>query len=208
MNGLIKEWQSSIKVAKSNGNHFLVFNTQRVKGDIYLEFKEYREATLAYKELKKYCEETHHYKDKIVCYRMLGVIHHFQEEFVVACNYFRKALELAWDQQHEEEEVKAYDNLALCFFYMGDLQKARYYNDRMQRGKIEGQGSVLKSVTKNIISAKRNEDKYWYYIHPEYQSQQKKGLPQFDFGLSRDYKLLPHYSEKDSDDMNEEENKR
>jgi hypothetical protein len=41
--------------------------------------------------------------------------------------------------------------LGLAYYYAGDLEKARHFNDRMMRGKIECEDSVIKRVSNNLI---------------------------------------------------------
>lgn len=42
--------------------------------------------------------------------------------------------------------MAAYDNLAVQYFYLGDLQRSRYYNGRMLRGKSEAKFSVCRKI--------------------------------------------------------------
>jgi hypothetical protein len=57
--------------------------------------------------------------------------------------------------------------LAVEFYYLGDLEKSQHFNDRMMRGKLEREGSVIKKVSKNIIRQKRKRPKYDYYLNAE-----------------------------------------
>ena len=50
--------------------------------------------------------------------------------------------------------MSAYDSLALQYFYKGDLDKSKYYNDRMVRGKFEAKFSILKIMSENHITKK------------------------------------------------------
>ena len=53
--------------------------------------------------------------------------------------------------------MQAYDNIAMEYFYMGDLQKAKFYSDRMLRGKFENKDSIIRSVCVNILQSKREK---------------------------------------------------
>ena len=55
-------------------------------------------------------------------------------EHTMACFFFKKQLELAWEQNNLQAELSAYDNLSLEYFYLGELEKAHYYHDRIIRG--------------------------------------------------------------------------
>ena len=63
--------------------------------------------------------------------------------------------------------MQACDSLGLAYYYAGDLEKARHFNDRMMRGKIECEDSVIKRVSNNLIQAKRNRPKYEFYLNAD-----------------------------------------
>ena len=52
-------------------------------------------------------------------------------------------------------EVSAYDNLSIDYFYLGELQKSNYYNDRVMRGKTENNKSIVKKVSCNLLVSRR-----------------------------------------------------
>ena len=64
--------------------------------------------------------------------------------------------------------MQAYDNIALEYFYMGDVQKARHYQERMERGKMEAKESVIRNVCLNILWSKREK------IHTGYKKFSRK----------------------------------
>jgi hypothetical protein len=49
----------------------------------------------------------------------------------------------------------AYDNLSMEYFYMGELSKATYYHERIMRGKMENDKSIVKKVSCNLLISKR-----------------------------------------------------
>jgi len=56
---------------------------------------------------------------------------------------------LAWHIESLEGEMNAYDNLAIQYYYEGDLEKSKYYNDRMIRGKVEARFSIVRKMSQN-----------------------------------------------------------
>lgn len=84
-----------------------------------------------------------------------------------AVKYFHKMLELAWEQGDERLELQACDFLGLAYYYAGDLEKSKHYNERMMRGKIECDDSVIKRVSNNLIKGRRARGKYDFYLNPE-----------------------------------------
>ena len=56
---------------------------------------------------------------------------------------------MAWHIESIEGEMNAYDNLAIEYFYTGDLEKSKYYNERMCRGKSEARFSIVRKMSNN-----------------------------------------------------------
>ncbi len=52
-------------------------------------------------------------------------------------------------------ETNAYDNLSIDYFYLGELNKSNYYQDRMMRGKTENYKSIVKKVSCNLLVSRR-----------------------------------------------------
>ena len=50
--------------------------------------------------------------------------------------------------------MEAYDNLAIQYYYLGDLEKSKYYNDRMTRGKFEARFSIVRKMSENHAKKK------------------------------------------------------
>lgn len=64
-------------------------------------------------------------------------------------------LQLAWQEGDTVMETHAYDNLAIDYFYLGELGKSNYYHDRIMRGKTENSRSIVKKVSCNLLIGKR-----------------------------------------------------
>lgn len=46
-----------------------------------------------------------------------------------ALKCFKKQLEIAWVDSDKANEIKAYEKISLQYFYLGDLQKSKYYHE-------------------------------------------------------------------------------
>ena len=47
--------------------------------------------------------------------------------------------------------MNAYDNLSIQYFYLGELDRSKYYNDRVCRGKFEANFSIVKKMSQDHI---------------------------------------------------------
>jgi len=70
--------------------------------------------------------------------------------------WFKKQLELAWFEKNRNVETSAYGNIGREHFYLGDLDRALYYNDRMVRGKVENEKSSLKTMSHHVVKNRRD----------------------------------------------------
>eukprot|EP00347_Sterkiella_histriomuscorum_P003567 403363794 len=198
---LVQSWNQAIEICQKNGDFILIFNALKFTGEIYMEFKDFMGAIKQYRALKNFCDEKQRYREKIFTFEQIGICYRLIEDFNSAIKFFRKQLELAWEQKDERAEVAACDQLALTYYYIGDMEKGLHFNDRMMRGKLENNQSVIKRVSKNLIVSKRKRPKYEFYLNPdqlnEYlikKQEQFNGKQEqlIDFGLSKAYSVLPH----------------
>ena len=49
------------------------------------------------------------------------------KEYENAIKCFKKMLEVAWSKGDYHSEMQAYDKIAINYFYLSDLEKAKYY---------------------------------------------------------------------------------
>jgi hypothetical protein len=134
-----------------------------------------------------------------------------------AVKQFKKMLQLAWQEGNQEMELKAYDLVSVDYYYLGDLEKSKYYHDRYIRGKSENDHSIMKKVTCNLLNSRREQRQNQrdlqftagLKIKSEMQrlpspSNHSKGTQQ-----ARAINLLPHYTEANAQgnfDTQESEN--
>mmetsp|Transcript_22539 Transcript_22539/g.21701 ORF Transcript_22539/g.21701 Transcript_22539/m.21701 type:complete len:88 (+) Transcript_22539:2028-2291(+) len=74
-----------------------------------------------------------------------------------AVGTYKKMLQLAWKEKDGGMEVIAYDNLSLEYFYLGEITKSNYYHDRIMRGKMENDMSIVKKIFCNLLTSKREQ---------------------------------------------------
>jgi hypothetical protein len=55
-----------------------------------------------------------------------------------------------------ENELQAYEGLALQYYYMGNLKKSDYYFDRFTRGKFETKYSLVRKISTQALERQEN----------------------------------------------------
>ena len=53
--------------------------------------------------------------------------------------------------------MRVYENLAIQYFNIGDLQRSKIYKDRMMRGELETDESLIKGVSLHMIESKKDK---------------------------------------------------
>ena len=89
-------------------------------------------------------------------YEQLGVCYRLIRSHMVALKMFKKLLQLSWEQESPDYEIKAYRFLSFQYNYIGNLKKAASYNERAQAGQLEKPESKVRQLCVNMIRNKRN----------------------------------------------------
>lgn len=145
--------KNEIEARSTNFMH--KFIVEKCTADIYFILEDYKNAFKLFKKLKKDCEYEHSYKEKIICYQRIGRIQRAKRNYAEAVRAFKKMMSLAWMERDTTLEAKAYEELAVDYFYLGEIGKSEYYHERFMRGKTENDTSIAKSVAINQIKTKR-----------------------------------------------------
>lgn len=79
-----------------------------------------------------------------------------------AVDYYKKQLVLAWQQNDTKNELIAYEQLSIQYYYLDidpeNIKKAMELSERVSRGLIEEDKSTLKQVW---VNAQNKKDKYY-----------------------------------------------
>ena len=65
---------------------------------------------------------------------------------LVAVDFFKKQLCISWEIESERDELNAYQNIAQEYYYIGNLEKMRLYEERFLKGNLEGDKSAQKNA--------------------------------------------------------------
>lgn len=70
---------------------------------------------------------------------------------------YKKLLQLAWERNNKSMELIAYDGISTIYYYLGDLEKTRYYHERMWKGITENKNSAIRNLSKTQLEGKRRQ---------------------------------------------------
>jgi hypothetical protein len=63
-------------------------------------------------------------------------------------------LQIAWYEMNIDLELKAYTNLSIDYYYLGQIEKAKYYKERVLRCKSENNQSITRKVAVQILKSR------------------------------------------------------
>lgn len=115
-----------------------IFNLRAL---VHIYFERYSEAIKDFKQVRVVAEELESPEEKMCAYENLGRCYSYMKQYENAIKCYKKQLELAWRIGDTLFELRSYEGLGLQFFYQGELEKSKFYNDRFMRGKCEKQNS-------------------------------------------------------------------
>ena len=72
------------------------------------------------------------------------------KEYKSAVKAFKKLLENSWKTNNKTQEIEAYDALSIQYFYLGDIERSKYYHDRAITGSIEPKESKIRTIYSSI----------------------------------------------------------
>lgn len=130
-------------------------------GDLYLDMNDLQNAIQSYRQRKGLAEANQDYRDKMKTYRKLGHCYKLIKNYKLALVNYKKMLQLAWELKDENAELIAYDGIGMQYFYLGAVQKARYYHERMWKGIYENEGSAARVLSHTNLLMRRKK-KYNY----------------------------------------------
>ena len=70
--------------------------------------------------------------------------------------YFKKQLQLAWEQNDQKYEIDAYENLSIDNYYLDKMSQSSFYNKRAWTGTVEQDNSLLKKMFVTLLRMKRD----------------------------------------------------
>jgi len=140
---IIEKWQTAIKIL-----FFIdvrIFLTAlKILGDIHLEFDDHEKAKNYYFYFKFLAFNLELLDEMGNAYEAIGNSYKFLNQYDKSIKCYKKQIELAWVLNDKESELRAYDNIGIQYFYLGNRDKAKYYHERMICGKVEKPKSEMK----------------------------------------------------------------
>lgn len=118
-------------------------------------------AIILYRNCKKTASSVKLYKIIGSCFKGLGFCFQFLKQYSLSLIYFTKFLQCSWHLKDQNKELLAYDLIGLQYYYLGEIEKSRYYHLKMVSGEVEPENSTLLKlgVARFLNKKPKNKDK-------------------------------------------------
>lgn len=156
------KWREIISLIIQVDVRFAI-NCIKILGDIYMEFDDYEKAKNCYNFFKFIALNLELLEELMIAYECLGNVYKFMYKHEKSIIFFKKEIEAAWILNNKVFELRAYDNIGIQYFYLGNKMRAKYYHLRFICGRTEKEGEIMKKCKKEFTEKNFNffeGDKY------------------------------------------------
>jgi tetratricopeptide (TPR) repeat protein len=104
-------------------------------------------ALLSFQKMRDAAEDIHDFVQEIDAYYKAGLTLKRTQQYAKALLVFKRMLQVAWNNNQQSAEMLAYSMIGRMYFYLGNIHKANYYNERSIKGQTEAPDSKTKLIS-------------------------------------------------------------
>jgi hypothetical protein len=140
-----------VQHAQKSRNIELYLAALKTQGKILLMYSDIHRAMNVFKTIKHLSDANRSFTNKLKAYKYLGKCFQTVGNHAMAIFYFVKLLQTAWFCNSNRYELLAYDLIGVQYYYLGELEKAKYYHEKMMSGETEPINSELRKLGINKL---------------------------------------------------------
>jgi tetratricopeptide (TPR) repeat protein len=200
---IISRWKMTLELLQ-NLDAKLFLYALKCLGDIYVEFDEFELAKNFFFYFKFFANYMELLEEVMISYESLGNVYKFLFQYHKAIKCYKKQIEIAWILNNKVSELRAYDNIGIQYFYLGNRDKAKYYHERMLYGRSENQKSDTRESVCKYYKNKNfhmfNDEKYIRNIrnNDELKDKLRESLALFEENKSIDLETVDILKNQDN----------
>lgn len=135
-------------------DYSLLVDGMKLQAKLYKIYGDYNKSLQIYNNCLQLCNKHELYKMKTKIYKRLGKLYLDLQNFKKSKSNFIKSLQMAWFVSSQKYELAIYDQLGMIAYYEGDIDKAKYYHNRMIDCELERSDSSIRLVAISKIKSK------------------------------------------------------
>jgi len=145
-------------VARDAQNREILLLSYFVAGKIFYEYSDYDKALEYFRLYKNSCKLYGFFESKLKSYKYIGKCYQEAQKNDKALLAFSKYLQMAWHNKSLKDELQAYDSIGFQYYYMGEIELANYFHDKMSQGKPESEDSHMRQLGISRVMMQKNAD--------------------------------------------------
>jgi len=156
------EFAQAVQSAAQHGDIRGLLLLHKHIAKMWLKVYSVRRALAHLKQVKYVADVLHQPVDKMKAYKGIGMCYQLVRKYDTALIYFKRLLELAWCHDNIDMELQAYDCMGKQYYYLGRMDKAAYYNQRVWNGLTERKDSAARLLSKHMVESRRKKQ-HWHF---------------------------------------------
>lgn len=197
------EFAQAVQAAAQHGDIRGLLLLHKHIAKMWLKVYSVRRALTHWKQVKYVADVLQLPAEKMKAYKGIGVCYQLVRKYDSALMYFKRLLELAWYHENIDMELQAYDCMGKQYYYLGRMDKAAYYNERVWNGLTEKKDSGARLLSKHKVETRRKKQ-HWYpedaqRVALDAESHVSSDISEADlpspmssFASTRSFAFLPH----------------
>ena len=147
-----------LNYAQKSHNIEIYITALKTQAKILIKFKDLYRSIGNFKAITRIADSNNDFKygdtvmnknylhHKLSSYKNLGKCFQEIQNYKKATFYFVKMLQTAWLLKDTRKELLAYDMIGLQYYYLGEMEHANYYHQKLMNGAVEKVGSELREL--------------------------------------------------------------
>jgi len=166
------------------------FHAFNLLGNLLYTLKIYKEALLIFEFLRDMANEFHNFAHLILAYENLAKICNDMQDHDRSLIAAKKMMQVSWFLCSHEFELYAYEQTARAYFYLGNVDKVKFYSDRVLNGIVEPHDSVERIIAvEMLINEQKLKTKMGKYEKLNFKVSRKRSAKEIDM-THQDYDMI------------------
>lgn len=155
------EFSQAVQAAAQHGDIRGLLLLHKHIAKMWLKVYSVRRALDHLKQVKYVADVLQLPVEKMKACKGIGICYQLVRKYDTALMCFKRLLELAWYHDNIDMELQAYDCIGKQYYYLGMMDKAAYYNQRVWNGLTERKDSGARQLSKHMVETRRKKQ-HWY----------------------------------------------
>ena len=148
---LIQNLMKICEVCATNSEMVLFLEILILIGKYAFEIGQLDKSAFFFNQCLIYIDLTRKFEYKARILQYLSKICREYHDFPTAIKMLKKALQYSWESANLTEEIEIYEEIGICYYYMGEIETAQFYHQKFVSGDTEKLDSPNRQMSLNDL---------------------------------------------------------